>query len=153
MFNFLNEAKNQEQLNNTNNPQKNFVKLFDEISSNIRDLFFYYEDVLPDFYTFCEYISISPLNKYNYLDNLCQNFANNSIIILIKDNVIFFNPFEAVYNINQKNMINYPNLNYILEPYLIMVDERFNLYLQKKKKKEKYLEEIHLDIKNFYMQN
>jgi hypothetical protein len=151
MFDFLNEAKSQEQLNNINNPQKNFVKLFDEINSNIcEDLFFYYEDVLPDFYSFCKYISISPLNKYNCLDNLCQNFANNSIRILIKDNVIFFNPFEAVYNINQKNMLNYPNLNYILEPYLIMVDERFNLYLQKKEKKEKYLEEIHLDIKNFY---
>ena len=151
MFGFLIEKNKQEQSDNDSNPQNNFVKLFDEINSNIsEDLFFYYEDILPDFYNFCRHISTSPLDKYNCLDNLCQNFANNSIYSLINNNVIFFNPFEAIYRIDQKDMINYPNLNAILEPYLIMVDERYKIYLNKKEKKEKYLQEIHMDIKTYY---
>ena len=135
----------------TINKNNNFVRLFDEISNNIyKDLFFYYEDVLPDYYKFCKSISNSPLDKYNCLDNLCQNFANNSIMVLLKNNVFFFNPFEGIYQINQKNLMNYPNLNSILEPYLIMVDESYKKYLEKKEKKEQYLKELNFDIKKFF---
>ena len=152
MFGFLgnqnNFKNNQDQLNNRH---KDFAKLFDEICTNISDdFFFYYEDVLPNYYKFCKSISNSPLSKYNNLDNICQNFANNSIRTLIKRNVIFFNPFEVLYKINKKNMLNYPNLNSILEPYLIMVDERYKIYLNKKEKQDQYLKEINMDIKTFY---
>ena len=152
MFGFLKEdsyyTKNNSQLNNKH---EEFVKLFDEINKNIsEDIFYYYEDVLPDYYKFCKSISNSPLNKYNCLDNLCQNFANNSIRTLLKNNVIFFNPFEAIYKINKKNILNYPNLNSILEPYLIMVDERYKIFLEKKEKKEQYLKEINLNTQKFY---
>ena len=152
MFGFLKEPnyskKNDEQLIDKH---IEFAKLFDEINKSIsEDLFSYYEDVLPDYYKFCKSISNSPLNKYNCLDNLCQNFANNSIRILLKKNVIFFNPFEAIYNINKNNLINRPNLNTILEPYLIMVDQRYKIYLDKKEKKEQYLKEIYLNDEKFY---
>ena len=154
MFGFLSDKndlkKSKDQLYNLHS---NFAKLFDEISKNItNEVFLYYEDVLPDYYKFCKSISNSPLNKYNCLDNLCQNFANNSLMILLKKNVIFFNPFEAIYRINQKNYMNCPNLNTILEPYLIMVDEKYKAYLEKKEKKEQYLKENNLDEKKFYEQ-
>ena len=152
MFGFLsnqnNFKNNQDQLNN---PHKDFSKLFDEICTNISDdFFFYYEAVLPNYYKFCKSISNSPLNKYNNLDNICQNFANNSIRTLMKSNVIFFNPFEVLYKINRKNMLNYPNLNSILEPYLIMVDERYKIYFNKKEKQGEYLKELNMDVKTFY---
>ena len=154
MFGFLSDEKdlktNKHQLYN---PHADFTKLFDEICKNItNEVFLYYEDILPDYYKFCKSISNSPLNKYNCLDNLCQNFANNSLMILLKKNVIFFNPFEAIYRINQKKLMNCPNLNAILEPYLIMVDERYKTYLEKKEKKEQYLKENNLDEKKFYEQ-
>ena len=41
-------------------------------------------------------------------------------------------------------------MNQILEPYLILVDERLKTYLEKKEKKEKYLEENHIEIKSFF---
>ena len=153
MFGFLNDNKN---ISRNSQPilktsHENFAQLFNEISKNISDeVFLYYEDVLPDYYGFCKSISNSPLDKYNCLDNLCQNFANNSIITLLKKNVIFFNPFEAVYNIDQSHLMNKPNLNSILEPYLIMVDERYKIYLKKKEKKDQYLKDNHFDVKVFY---
>ena len=149
-FGFLDDKISKNKINSINK-NKNFVQLFDEISKNIsKDLFFYYEDVLPDYYKFCKSISNSPLNKYNCLDNLCQNFANNSIITLLKKNVFFFNPFEGIYQINQKNLMNYPNLNSILEPYLIMVDKSYKKYLDKKEKKEQYLKELDLDEEKYF---
>ena len=128
-----------------------FGKLFSEIHNNIiTDVFKYYETVLPDYYKFCNNISVSPLDKYNCLDNLCQNFTNNSLKILIRNNIIFFSPFDVVYNINNANILNRPNLNSILEPYLILVDESLKIYLEKKEKKDKYLEEKHIEIKKFF---
>ena len=129
----------------------NFAKLFTEIHNNIiLDVFNYYESVLPDYYKFCANISVSPLDKYNCLDNLCQNFTNNSLKILVRNNIIFFSPFDVVYNINIENIINRPNLNYILEPFLILVDERLKIYLDKNEKKDKYLKENNIDIKSFF---
>ena len=153
-FGFLNDEDDLRKSHNSlNNQHNNFAILFDEINKQIsEEVFLYYEEVLPDYYQFCKSISYSPLDKYNCLDNLCQNFANNSVRNLIKNNVIFFNPFEAVYTINQKHLLNYPNLNSILEPYLIMVDEQYKIYLEKKEKKEQYLKEINLDIKQYYKQ-
>ena len=130
---------------------ENFSKLFSEIHSNIiTDVFEYYEKVLPDYYKFCESISTSPLDKYNCLDNLCQNFTNNSLKSLIANNIIFFSPFDVVYNIDNTKVLNCPNLNCILEPYLILVDEELKKYLDKKEKKEKYLEEKNIEIKAYF---
>ena len=129
----------------------NFAKLFTEIHNNIiLDVFNYYESVLPDYYKFCANISVSPLDKYNCLDNLCQNFTNNSLKILVRNNIIFFSPFDVVYNINIENIINRPNLNSILEPFLILVDEKLKIYLDKNEKKDKYLKENNIDIKSFF---
>ena len=131
----------------------NFGKLFSEIHNNIiADVYKYYENVLPDYYKFCTSISVSPLDKYNCLDNLCQNFTNNSLKILVRNNIIFFSPFDVVYNIDHSNILNRPNLNSILEPYLILVDERLKTYLEKKEKKDKYLEEQNIEIKSFFNQ-
>ena len=131
----------------------NFAKLFAEIHNNIIfDVFNYYEKVLPDYYGFCANISVSPLDKYNCLDNLCQNFTNNSLKILLRNNIIFFSPFDIMYNINSENIINKPNLNSILEPYLILVDERLKVYLERKEKKDNYLKESNIDIKSFFNQ-
>ena len=131
----------------------NFAKLFSEIHNNIiTDVFKYYDDVLPDYFKFCTNISVSPLDKYNCLDNLCQNFTNNSLKILVRNNIIFFSPFDVVYNINQDKLINRPNLNSILEPYLILVDERLKTYLEKKEKKDKYLEDNQIEIKSYFKQ-
>ena len=133
------------------NFHRNFSMLFSEIHENIiRDVEEYYKDVLPDYYKFCDKISLSPLDKYNCLDNLCQNFTNNSITFLIENSIIFFSPYDVVYNINDDELLNCPKLNSILEPYLILVDEELKKYLDKKEKKEKYLEEHHFDIKTFF---
>ena len=149
-FGFLcnkNYMKNQKDINF----HRNFSLLFSEIHENIiNDVSNYYKDVLPDYYKFCDKISLSPLDKYNCLDNLCQNFTNNSITFLIENSIIFFSPFDVVYNINNDNLLNCPNLNSILEPYLILVDGELKTYLEKKEKKEKYLEEKHFDIKTFF---
>ena len=155
MFGFLNDNKiqnnNQEVGGFINNSYKHFDNLLAEINKNISDeLFKYYENVLPDYYEFCKYISNSPLDKYNCLDNLCQNFANNSIELLLKNNIIFFSPFETVFDINQKHLLNMPNLNSVLEPYLIMVDQKFKLFLEKKEKKDQYLDELNLDEKAYF---
>ena len=151
-FGFLN--KNVKNLKNKNiNFHNNFCELFDEISNNINeDIFNYYEKVLPDFYNFCSEISLCPLDKYNCLDNLCQNFANNSLNILLNNDVIFFSPFDVIFDINKRDLINRPNLNSILEPYLILVDENLKIYLDKKEKKEQYLNEMHLDIRAYFDQ-
>ena len=131
----------------------NFAKLFSEIHQNIiDDVFKYYAQVLPDFYKFCTNISVSPLDKYNCLDNLCQNFTNNSLKALVRNSIIFFSPFDVVYNINNDKVLNLPNLNTILEPYLILVDEKLKAYLDKKAKKEEYLKENQIDIKSYFKQ-
>ncbi len=129
----------------------NFAKLFSQIHQNvIDDVFKYYGDVLPDYYKFCTSISVSPLDKYNCLDNLCQNFTNNSLKVLIRKNIIFFSPYDVVYNIKIDKILNPPNLNTILEPYLILVDERLKKYIDKKEKKDQYLEEHNIEIKSFF---
>ena len=142
-----------------NNPKvgidfhKNFSNLFHEIHKNvINDIFKYYKPVLPDYYKFCSNISLSPLDKYNCLDNLCQNFTNNSLKILIRNSIIFFSPFDVVYNINKEKILNCPNLNVIYEPYLILVDERLKTYLDQKEAKDKYLEKHNIEIKSFFKQ-
>jgi len=151
-FGFLSSYKNYEKKQKKEiDFHGNFAKLFQEVHNNIiTDLFKYYENVIPDFYKFCTNISVSPLDKYNCLDNLCQNFTNNSIKMLIRNNIIFFSPFDVVYNINQDSLLNQPNLNSILEPYLILVDEKLKKYLDKKEKKDKYLEENKIEIKSYF---
>jgi len=154
-FGFLSEnaIQNNEKADGVflNNSHQHFDNLLGEINKNISDeLFKYYENVLPDYYEFCKYISNSPLDKYNCLDNLCQNFANNSLELLLKNNIIFFSPYETVFDINQKHLLNKPNLNSVLEPYLIMVDQKYKLFLEKKEKKDLFLDEINLDEKAFF---
>jgi hypothetical protein len=43
-----------------------------------------------------------------------------------------------------------PKLNSVLEPYLIMVDQKFKLFLEKKEKKDQYLDELNLDEKAYF---
>ena len=133
----------------------NFAKLFSDIHKNItKDLFDNYKKVIPNFYEFCSKMSETPLDKYNCLDNLCQNFANKSIQYLLKNNVIFFSPFEVVFEKEiqnvKNNLINEPNLNVILEPYLILVDNKLKLYLDQKEKKDDFLKDNHFDIKEYF---
>ena len=68
----------------------------------------------------------------------------------MRNNVIFFSPIDVLYNINNSKIINEPNLNTIYEPYLILVDERLKKYLDQKEKKDKYLEDNHIEIKSFF---
>ena len=131
----------------------NFANLFSKIHDGvIYDVFKYYKKVLPEYFRFCRSISVSPLDKYNCLDNLCQNFTNNSLKTLVRNNIIFFSPFDVIYNIKDETFLNKPNLNSILEPYLILVDERLKTYLEKKAKKEQYLEDNHIEIKSYFNQ-
>lgn len=131
--------------------EQNFLKFFQIINERIATEFFEtYESVLPDYFTFCSRISRFPLDKYNCLDNLCQHFTNNSVQVLIKNNIIFFSPYEIVYNLSLRRNYNNPILNCILEPYLIFVDVNLKDYIEKKEKKEKFLEEKNFDIKNYF---
>ena len=128
-----------------------FGKLFNEIHQNVfKDIEKYYLNVLPDYYNFCSKVSNSPLDKYNCLDNLCQNFTNDSLKYLMGNNIIFFSPFSVVYDIDNKKELNCPNLNTVLEPYLILVDKKLKEYLDMKEKKEKYLDDNHIDIRSFF---
>ena len=132
---------------------ENFSNYFDEIHSNImQDLTENYKKVLPNYFEFCYKMSETPLDKYNCLDNLCQNFANKSITYLLKNNVIFFTPFEVVFeeDLHTNNLVNSPRLNKILEPYLILVDDKLKTYLDQKENKEKYLEKVVMDKKIFF---
>jgi hypothetical protein len=131
----------------------NFAKYFSEVHNNItEELFENYKKVIPNYFEFCYKISETPLDKYNCLDNLCQNFTNKSVYYLLKDNVIFFTPFETVFeeNLNFEKLINKPRLEIILEPYLILVDKKLKIYLDKRENKEKYLSDKKLDKKKYF---
>ena len=133
----------------------NFKKLFRDIHKTvINDVLDNYEDVIPNFYEFCSKMSETPLDKYNCLDNLCQNFANKSIQYLLKNNVIFFCPYDIVFKNEiskfKFDLINEPRLDIILEPYLILVDKNLKEYLEKGEKKDNYLSEKHYNIKTFF---
>jgi hypothetical protein len=128
-----------------------FSKLFNQIHQNVfKDVEDYYLNVLPDYYNFCSKVSISPLDKYNCLDNLCQNFTNDSLKYLMGNNIIFFSPFSVIYDIDNSKELNYPNLGTVLEPYLILVDNKLKEYLDMKEKKEQYLKDKHIDIKSYF---
>lgn len=130
-----------------------FLSKFAECTEEISNEFFLmYEKVLPDYYTFCSRISKFPMDKYNCLDNLCQHFTNNSIQTLIRENIIFFSPFDIIYDIKQNEYFNKPNLSIVLEPYLILIDENLKNYLEKKEKKDKFLGDKGIDVKNYFQQ-
>jgi len=134
---------------------ENFSKLFAKIHSNIaEELFEYYEKVIPNYFEFCYKMSETPLDKYNCLDNLCQNFAIKSMNYLLKNNVIFFTPFEIVFQneINKKDLINNPVLDKIYEPYLILIDKKLKEYLDQKEKKREYLKKEGMDVKVYFEQ-
>ena len=133
----------------------NFSKLFAEVHNTItEELFENYQKVIPNFFEFCYKTSETPLDKYNCLDNLCQNFTNKSIEYLLKNNIIFFTTYEVVFQkelgeINQ-NLKNPPILDAIYEPYLILVDKTLTNYLNYKEKKEEYLKKENIDKKEFF---
>ena len=134
---------------------ENFSQLFAKIHNNIvEELFEYYEKVIPNYFEFCYKTSETPLDKYNCLDNLCQNFAIKSMNYLLKNNVIFFTPFEIVFQkeIDKKNLINNPVLDKIYEPYLILIDKKLKEYLDKKEKKNEYLDAEGMDKKEYFNQ-
>ena len=156
-FGFLCNPMNkfEEEKNIENDNQTNFSHLFAEIHNNItKDLFDYYKPVIPNYFEFCYKMSESPLDKYNWLDNLCQNFAIKSMHYLLKNNVIFFTPFEVVFrneiNKNKSDIVNSPVLNSIYEPYLILVDDKLIQYLKQKEKKREYLIKKGMDIKVYF---
>ena len=156
-FGFLGNPMNkfEEEKNIENDNQTNFSHLFAEIHNNItKDLFDYYKPVIPNYFEFCYKMSESPLDKYNWLDNLCQNFAIKSMHYLLKNNVIFFTPFEVVFrneiNKNKSDIVNSPVLNSIYEPYLILVDDKLIQYLKQKEKKREYLIKKGMDIKVYF---
>ena len=133
----------------------NFANLFSKINDNIqKELYIYYEKVFPEYFEFCYKTSEAPLDKYNLLDNLCQNFSKKSLYCLLKNNVIFFTPFEVVFEEELRhsinNLINKPQLDQILEPYLVLVDKDFKDYLKQKENKEEYLEKIGMKKKTFF---
>jgi len=154
--------------NPTNQKEKSFSKFlnFFEVTVNIiqSELFKLYGEVLPDFFLFCNRISKFPLNKYNCIDNLCQHFTNNSIQILLKNNLIFFQPFDIVYEINRETLnsllnnsnpdkiVSFPNLNKVIEPYLFYIDEELDKYIDTKEKKECFLEKHQMTITTFLKQ-
>jgi hypothetical protein len=134
---------------------ENFSKLFAKIHNNIaEELFEYYEKVIPNYFEFCYKMSETPLDKYNCLDNLCQNFAIKSMNYLLKNNVIFFTPFEIVFKkeIDKKDLINNPVLDKIYEPYLILIDKKLKEYLDQKEKKKEYLKKEGMDVKVYFEQ-
>ena len=134
---------------------ENFSKLFAKIHNNIaEELFEYYEKVIPNYFEFCYKMSETPLDKYNCLDNLCQNFAIKSMNYLLKNNVIFFTPFEIVFKneIDKKDLINNPVLDKIYEPYLILIDKKLKEYLDQKEKKREYLKKEGMDVKVYFDQ-
>ena len=134
---------------------ENFSKLFAKIHNNIaEELFEYYEKVIPNYFEFCYKMSETPLDKYNCLDNLCQNFAIKSMNYLLKNNVIFFTPFEIVFKneIDKKDLINNPVLDKIYEPYLILIDKKLKEYLDQKEKKREYLKKEGMDVKVYFEQ-
>lgn len=133
-------------------------KLLDFYSTTIntiaKDFFDKYEEALPNFFHFCYKISKFPLNKYNCIDNICQHFTNSSLQLLLKNHIMFFHPYEVIYDINKENardneLFNYPNLNTVLEPYLINIDDELKNYLKTKDKQDKYLEQIGLSLKDY----
>jgi len=157
-FGFLcnpkNKSGNEENISDIDY-HENFSKLFAKIHSNIKnELFEYYKNVIPNYFEFCYKMSETPLDKYNCLDNLCQNFAIKSMNYLLKDNVIFFTPFEVVFQneIDKRDLINSPLLNTIYEPYLILIDEKLKKLLEEKEKKEEYLKKEGMDARAFFKQ-
>lgn len=129
----------------------NFVKLFGQIHDDIiKDLFKYYNLVIPDFYKLTEKMSVSPLNKYNCLDNLCQNFAITSLQYLMRNNIIFFLPYNVVYHLDESKMFRKPSLNSIYEPWLVLMDQRILEYMKQKENKEQYLEKNGHNIEYYF---
>ena len=132
-----------------------FLQFFASTINMISGEFFeLYEEALPDFYLFCKGISKFPLNKYNCIDNLCQHFTNSSIQTLLKNNLIFFSPLDVVYNIDKETfsdrvVLSYPNLDTIIEPYLIYIDKELFEYIEVKEKKEAFLEKKNLTLENY----
>ena len=132
--------------------QKKFLELFDNLIINIcGDISNNYEKVLPDYYEFCLNISEFPLEQYNCIDNLCQHFANTNIEVLLNKNVFFLIPYKSVFNVNENNSYNIPNLNKIIEPYLILADNDLYKYLKQKETKDKFIKELEIDLDKFFM--
>ena len=156
-FEFLRNPKNKsdEEKQLEIDYHENFSKLFAKIHNNIaEELFEYYEKVIPNYFEFCYKMSETPLDKYNCLDNLCQNFAIKSMNYLLKNNVIFFTPFEIVFQkeIDKNNLINNPVLDKIFEPYLILIDKKLKEYLDQKEKKREYLDKEGMNVKEYFNQ-
>ena len=151
-FEFLSNKRNGENKSEVDY-HANFAKYFSEVHNNVtEELFKNYKKVIPNYLEFCYKISETPLDKYNCLDNLCQNFTNKSVYYLLKDNVIFFTPFETVFeeNLDFRKLVNKPRLEVILEPYLILVDRKLKTYLEEYENKEEFLKKKGLDKKKFF---
>lgn len=138
--------------------QLKFLHFYSLTLNTITEEFFnLYEEAFPDFYLFCNRISKFPLNKYNCIDNLCQHFTNSSIQILLKSSLIFFQPFDLIYDLDRdfvqnEGILSHPNLNTIIEPYLIYIDKELYEYIEIKEKKEQFLEKKKFTIDKYLIE-
>ena len=128
-----------------------FIQLIETIS---KDFFDSYCEALPDYLSFCNQMSQLLLEKYNSLDNVCHHFTMKSIQNLLKTNYFFFLPIETIYNL--QNTCGYgpknekvPNLDYVIEPYLILIDKTMNEYFSCKEKKENFIQKRNIHFSHF----
>ena len=151
LYGFLNNNSNFQNEEYQENSQNKFFNLFSKTHDLIsKELFQYYELVLPNYFSLCDRMSKYPLDKYNCIDSLCQHFTNISLEILLRNNLVFFSPFNSLYDIKVNDIFNVPNLNDIFEPYLILVDKELKTFLDKKEKKEDYLKKKNYNIKSYF---
>jgi hypothetical protein len=151
LYGFLNNNSNFQNEEYQENSQNKFFNLFSETHDLIsKELFQYYEIVLPNYYSLCDRMSKYPLDKYNCIDSVCQHFTNISLEILLRNNLPFFCPFNSIYNIKVNDIFNRPKLNSIFEPYLMLVDNELKNFLEKKENKEEYLKKNNYDIKSYF---
>lgn len=134
-----------------NSLNEKFINLIETIS---KDFFDSYRDALPDYLSFCNQMSQLLLEKYNSLDNLCHHFTMKSIQNLLKTNYFFFLPIETIYNL--QNTCGYgpknekvPNLDTVIEPYLILIDKTMNEYFSCKEKKEDFIQKKQIHFSQF----
>lgn len=125
-------------------------ELFKSCVNSITEEFFEsYANVLPNYFGFCENMVLVPLKGYRCVDNVCQHFANTSSNILIQRSCMFFVPYddneEEVFNKYKKPI---PNFKAILEPYLIMSDDKICHYA-KSHEKDGYLRSINFNEEAF----
>ena len=116
-----------------NNSNYNFLNLdikkllYIDFEIIIQEYFDVYSYCLPDFLSFSLSFSDYVKKEYNMIDNVCQHFANNSLNILLKDNITNYTLLYKKYNKNLEYQV-IPLFDRILEPYFIHIDSLYEKY-------------------------